>query len=183
MHKGFGFYSPHETTTLFLKASLVSIWIGLDLLVALIVGGLPRSVLERHALALTVVAAVLTAGTVFSMLLAWATGTLFGRGDEGTRHGPVGTAFRALKRKPYHLIVAGAVSAMITILVAGELLSAPPGLVDDTGRPVARINLEIARKCAEIASMEYALFRSDERVVLTQCMIQYDPSYASLRGS
>ena len=46
MQKGFGFYSPHETTILFLKATLVSIWVGLDLVVLFTVYGMTPSMHE-----------------------------------------------------------------------------------------------------------------------------------------
>jgi hypothetical protein len=181
MQKGFGFYSPHETTVLFMKAALISIWIGLDLVVLLTVLGLPRSVLERHAVMLVVVATILVAGTVFSLLFAWVTGSLFARPATTARSGFAAQACHALKGKPYHLIGAGIVVVPIVLFMIAFVASGRPSAryVD---APVSRANLAVANKCAEVASMEQSLFRSDERVVMTQCMLQYDKTYAALRS-
>lgn len=181
MQKGFGFYSPHETTILFLKASLVSIWIGLDLIVVLVVGSLPQSIIERHTVALNIAGVILAVGTVFSILFAWATGTLFGR-DSASGKAGLAHVSTALKGKPYHLIGTGIGAAVVLVLVTGQLLSGRYVVEDPSAQPLGRANLEVARKCTEIASMEHTLFRSDERIVMTQCMLQYDRTYASLRN-
>lgn len=44
MRKGFGFYSTHETAIFFLKTMLVSFWIGVDLIAALVISTFPATV-------------------------------------------------------------------------------------------------------------------------------------------
>jgi hypothetical protein len=181
MQKGFGFYSPHETTVFFLKAAFVSTWIGLDLLAALAVIGLPPNVVARHSLLLLVVSAILAAGTVFSILLAWATGSLFARTGNPVHRGFLHAFLHRLKDKPYQLIGAGAacVPAVMVVSIFMVFGHAPSRGAE---RSIGRANLAVAEKCTEVAARESELFRSDERIVMTQCMLQYDKTYAALRA-
>lgn len=183
MQKGFGFYSPHEATVLFQKATLVSIWIGLDLVVLLTISGLPSTIVERHLLLLVTVLAVLASGTVFSFLFAWITGSQFARTCDDSGRCPAAAAplLRAMNEKPLHFVGAGAVAALVAIALAVPLVIGV-ALGRNSDRLAGRANLAVAQKCTEVASLEQNLFRSDERIVMTQCMLQYDKTYAALRG-
>jgi hypothetical protein len=50
-------------------------------------------------------------------------------------------------------------------------------------KQLGRADIAIAKKCAEVASLERHLFQSDEQFVLTQCLIQYDKTYAEVRAN
>lgn len=181
MRKGFGFYSPHETTMFFLKALLLSFWLGVDLIAALIATTLPPGSLAQHGLLSVIAITILISGTVFSALFAWATGALFGREMADLKTNFVAARLHALKQRPGALIVAGIASASL-------LLSATAGLAiflrPDTDAAVrtGRANVAVATRCAEIAHLEGRLFRSSEQTVMAECLIQYDEKYASLRS-
>lgn len=185
MQKGFGFYSPHETTVLFLKATLVSIWVGLDLIVLFAVHSMAPSTIQRHLLLMAAAAVVLAAGTVFSLLFAWATGSLFGRpgpdGSSASTGGLVKATIETLKTSPYRLIGTGLAGAAIMLCVAWAALSSSL-FSGDSGQLAGRANMAVAQKCSEVAELEKSLFRSDERLVMTQCMLQYDKTYTATRN-
>lgn len=182
MRKGFGFYSSHETTIFLLKTILLSFWIGVDLLCLLAVSALPHSVLVQHRFMVVSVLVLLCAGTVFSFMFVWATGTLFGRATEPAERCFPGRAFDFLKRKPYHLIVA---ALLMTVFLA---LFSLRGLVSlqegkEAIMQVSRADTGVARKCSEIARLERWLFQADEGVIMAQCLLQYDQAYAGLRNT
>jgi hypothetical protein len=183
MQKGFGFYSPHETTILFLKATLVSIWVGLDLVVLFTVYGMTPSTVQRHLLLVIAAAVVLAAGTVFSLLFVWVTGSLFGRAAPedaaGSSGGRAASAIEALKRKPYHLVVAGISGVILMLCIVAPALSGSLSF-GGAGQLPGRANPAVVQKCSEVAQLEQSLFRSDERIVMAQCMLQYDKTYAAL---
>lgn len=180
MRKGFGFFSPHETSVFLLKALLLSFWIGVDLIACLVMWTIPLSVLLQNGVALIAVAAALVSGTVFSILFAWATGSLFGRQEPHAADNAVGAALQSLKRRPYLLLGAGAVAVSILLFFAARYFTA---LREESElmQQLGRANLAIARKCSEVATLERQLFQSDEQFVMAQCLIQYDQAYASLR--
>jgi hypothetical protein len=181
MNKGFGLYSTHETTIFFLKMMLVSFWIGVDLIAALIVSSIPVSVLARHGILVVAAMAILISGTVFSLLFTWATGSLFGRQAVRTETGAIRNALHKLKQHPYQLVAAGAAGVSVLLIFAVVhfiSLQRESELMKQLGRA----DLAIARKCAEVASLEKSLFQSDEQFVLTQCLLQYDKSYAMSAG-
>jgi hypothetical protein len=183
MQKGFGFYSPHETTILFLKATLVSIWVGLDLVVLFTVYGMTPSTVQRHLPLVIAAAVVLAAGTVFSVLFIWATGSLFGRtaseGDACNVGGLAASAIQTLKRKPYHLFGAGIAGVFLMLCIVAPAVS-DSLFSNGVSQPPGRANPAVVQKCSEVAELERSLFRSDERIVMAQCMLQYDKTYAAL---
>lgn len=180
MRKGFGFYSSHETTIFLLKAILLSFWIGVDLLGLLAVSALPHSVLAQHRLLVMSVLALLCTGTVFSAMFVWATGSLFGRSPEQAGRRLASRACNILKRKPYHLLGAGLlISVCLNLLSLRGLVSLQEG--KEAIMQVTRANTGIAKKCSEIARLERWLFQAEEDVIMAQCLLQYDHSYAGLR--
>jgi hypothetical protein len=180
MRKGLGFYSTHETTIFFLKAMLLSFWIGVDLIALMVLSTFSVAVLAQHAAAVMIAVAIFISGTVFSGLFAWATGSLFGRTGQQTENGVVADALQRLKQQPYYLIGAGVACASILVLAANCYL----GYLqreNELMSQIGRADMGIAKKCAEVASLEKNLFQSDEKFVMTQCLIQYDKTYAILR--
>jgi hypothetical protein len=181
MRKGFGLYSTHETTIFFLKAMLVSFWIGVDLIAALVIVTFPGSVLLEHGVLVIGAMAILISGTVFSMLFTWATGSLFGRQALNAETGVIQQTLQRLKRQPYHLLGAGAGGVLMLLVVAVSYFITMQRH-NELMKQVGRADLAIAKKCAEVASLERQLFQSDEQFVLTQCLIQYDKTYATGRN-
>lgn len=184
MRKGFGFYSPHEATMFFMKTLLISFWIGVDLIAALLLSTIPGSVLLRHGLLFLCAAAILAAGTVFSGLFAWATGSLFGpRAKTAQASGnAVREILERVRRDPWHLIGAGG-AGVAAVLIAATGYLAFLRYESEAMKQTGRADVVIAQKCAEVASLEKQLFHSDQQVVLAQCLLQYDENYASLRKS
>ncbi|MGH8807416.1 MAG: hypothetical protein ACREX0_06030 [Noviherbaspirillum sp.] len=180
MHKGFAFYSPHQTMTFFLKAVLLSFWIGLDVVAALVMSTMPDTVLVRYSACFIAAIAILAGGTVFSCLWAWLTGSLFGTQPE-TR-ATTRTRLISMKRKTGMLLGAGVV-ATAGVAVAAERHFAWLESESDPDRRFGRANLAIAKKCAEVASFEKSLFQTDEQIVMAQCLLQYDKGYAALHVS
>jgi hypothetical protein len=184
MRKGFGFYSPHESSSFFMKALLLSFWIGVDVLAALVLTTIPASMLLRHFLLFLGVSTVLAAGTVFSILFVWATGSLFGpRAPSAPKARNVLEAtLQRVQREPFHLLCVGASGVAVCVFLAAVHLV----LLDraaESARQAGRADVVVAQKCAEVASLERQLFQSDQQVVLAQCLLQYDENYASLRKS
>jgi hypothetical protein len=177
MRKGFGLYSTHETTIFFLKAMMVSFWIGVDLIAALVISTFPASVLVQHGVLVIGAMAILISGTVFSLLFTWATGSLFGRQAVKAETGAIQQTLQRLKHQPYHLLGTGAGGVLMLFAVAVSYFVAMQRH-NELMKQVGRADLAIARKCAEVASLERQLFQSDEQFVLTQCLIQYDKTYA-----
>lgn len=182
MRKGFGLYSTHETTIFFLKLMLVSFWIGIDLIAALLISTFPVSVLAQHGVLVVAAMAILISGTVFSALFTWATGSLFGRQAVDADTGAIGAALQRLKHQPYHLLAAGGTAVTILLLIAVVHFVSMQRQAE-LMKQIGRADLAIARKCAEVANLEGHLFQSDEQLVLAQCLIQYDKTYAVMRAS
>lgn len=179
MHKGFAFYSPHQTTTFFLKAVLLSFWIGHDVVAALVMSTMPGTMLTRHSAFFITAIAVLAGGTVFSCLWAWMTGSLFGTQTEA--RAATGNPLTSLKKKSGILLGAGLV-ATAGVAVAAERHFAWLESESDPERRLGRANLVIAKKCAEVAGLEKGLFQTDEQIVMAQCLLQYDKGYAALHA-
>jgi hypothetical protein len=185
MYKGFGDYSPHETTTFFLKALLLSFWAGMDLMALLVLLSFPLSMLLQHQILLIGMSAVLIAGTVFSVLFAWATGSTFGCEKAQNAHeayGPLRHALLRVRRDPAQLAAAGIVVVALLVVGASALLSTLKREREEM-KEVGRADPVVARKCREVASMERQLFQSDPQSVTVQCLLQYDDTYAPLRKS
>ncbi|MGZ3240899.1 MAG: hypothetical protein ACXWIN_04680 [Burkholderiaceae bacterium] len=181
MQKGFGLYAPHETTIFLLKSLLLSFWIGIDLIAALVASTLPTGVLVRHGLLLTIALAILIFGTVFSALFVWATGSLFAKDPSDLKNSSMALLLRALKQERNRLIGCGiAGSTLMLLVMCAGLLVLQNGI--DEEKRTGHASAEISQKCSEIAALEQRLFQSDEQVVLAECLIQYDEKYASLRN-
>jgi hypothetical protein len=178
MHKGFGLYSPHEATSFFLKTMLVSFWVGVDLIAILVMSSFPAGTLARHGGLIVGAGTVLIAGTVFSALFVWATGSLFGR-QAGNDLAGWRLALHQLQCEPWKLLGAGALAVVIlTGALAGHVRGAQKEA--DGALQLGRADLAMGAKCAEVARLEGSLFRSDEQFVMAQCLIQYDKQYAEL---
>jgi hypothetical protein len=180
MQKGLGLYSTHQTTIFFLKATLLSFWIGVDLIALMLLSTFSIAVLAQHAAVVMVAVSIFISGTVFSGLFVWATGSLFGRTGPQTASGVVAKGLQRLKQQPGHLIGAGVVAIAILILAANSYFSYLQH-ENELISQIGRADMGIARKCAEVADLEKHLFQSDEKFVMTQCLIQYDRTYAILR--
>ncbi|RJF96864.1 hypothetical protein D3870_21005 [Noviherbaspirillum cavernae] len=182
MRKGFGLYSPHEATTFFLKTMLVSFWVGVDLIAALVLSTFSSDLIARHGILIFAVAAILIVGTVFSSLFSWATGSLFARQAGEAGAGSVARTLQTLKREPYQLLGAGAIAVFILLCgTAGYLRS-----LQKEAEPVVqfgRADATLGKKCSEVARLEKSLFQSDEQFVMAQCLVQYDQQYAALRNT
>lgn len=179
MHKGFAFYSPHETTVFLLKAVLLSFWIGIDLIGALQALTMPASLLLRHGFLFAAIVTLLGAGTLFSILFIWSTGSLFGPHDEpalSARHA-LAQVLRRIKRDPYRLLASGGAGVAVLLCAVSSYL-----LVlhkeSEGNRELGRADVAIARKCEEVATLERQLFQSDQQLVMAQCLLQYDDNYA-----
>lgn len=181
MHKGFGLYSPHEATTFFLKTMLVSFWVGVDLIAALVMSTFAVNTIIQHGFMILVSSTILITGTVFSALFAWATGSLFARTADAEVTGGMSGRLQKLKREPYQLIVAGSVIVFILLcMMVGYIRHFQTE--SDTMQQLGRANVVLGKKCSEVASLEKNLFQSDEQFVMAQCLIQYDQQYAALRN-
>ncbi|RZI42227.1 hypothetical protein EGT07_13475 [Herbaspirillum sp. HC18] len=119
---------------------------------------------------------LLIAGTIFSMVFAWATGTLFARPGLDRKSPAL-----HLKRSAGGLIGFASVAVFLSFLVA-TCVFWQAQQENEVMRKMGRATPEIASKCAEIASLERKLFQSDEQFVLAQCLIQYDKQYAAMSG-
>jgi hypothetical protein len=182
MRKGFGLYSTHETTIFFLKMVLLSFWIGVDLIAVLVIATLPPTVLTQHGVLVVAAMAILISGTVFSGLFTWATGSLFGKQAVHAEAGAIGAALQRLKRQPYQLVATGVMGVSVLLVIAVYHFISMQQQNEPT-KQVGRADLAIAKKCTEVASLERYLFQSDELFVLTQCLIQYDKTYAEVRAN
>lgn len=178
MHKGFGLYSPHESTTFFLKALLLSFWVGLDVIAGLLLLNIPALALIEHWFAILVAMTVLFTATTFSLLFVCVTGILFGRtaAEAGSNAFPM---WQRIQRQPSQLIYAGVAGSAILIVAFSAFLLY---LRHETALQlqIGRADMEMARKCEEVASLEKGLFHSEEQFVMTQCLLQYDRTYAAL---
>lgn len=182
MNKGFGLYSPHEATTFFLKTMLVSFWIGVDLIAVLVMSTFSPSTIAQHGGGILMAGGVLIAGTVFSGLFAWATGSLFAKPSDEELVKGVRQFLWQLKREPVRLLGAGMIAvSVLTCAMAGYVHTVQKAAEAQGMTQLGRANVALGKKCAEVARLESALFRSDEQFVMAQCLIQYDQQYASLR--
>jgi len=177
MHKGFGFYSAGETAIFLTKSLLLSFWLGLDAIAALVMTAFSLADVMRHALLLVVVLAVLIGGTVFSAFFVWATGSP--PRVSGTS-GAATAALAALKERPHYLIGACTAAASACLVVAAGGLALLQWKHADT-LEIGRADLALAAKCAEVARLEDRLFEANQQFVMAQCLIQYDAKYAALR--
>jgi len=172
MRKGFGLYAPHETTVFFVKAMLVSVWIGIDVVAGLLVARFSSGDLARYGWLLLFAFLVLLCGTVFSILFAWSTGALFGPDVRQTKKHGVGALLEQAKRSPHALLVLGAsLVAAGTLLAIASLVFLRAGA--DAVTHAACVRPEIANRCVEVARLEGKLFQSDEQKVFEQCVAQY----------
>ena len=171
MRKGFGFYAPHEATSLFLKVALVSLWIGVDIVAVLYASTVPHEDFT-HSLLMPVAFLVLVSGTVFSVLIAWATGSLFGKKAIAAGSSRIAVTLYDLKRDPRRLLGVGAAAVVAIVSIAGYVFYWDGG--DNHAEPASCINPVLAEKCSEVARLEGKLFRSDEHKILSKCLIQYD---------
>ncbi|WP_382251804.1 hypothetical protein [Herbaspirillum sp. GCM10030257] len=139
---------------------------------------IPASVLVQNRLVILGAITVLSTATVFSILFAWATGTLFGRRQIATESG-MSSVLHRIKQELSWLIGVGFAGGAIPILVAVVYFSSLQRETEQH-QQIGRANIGISKKCAEIAALERGLFQSDEQFVMTQCLLQYDRTYAAL---
>jgi hypothetical protein len=86
MQKGFGHYSHQETTIFFLKAILLSFWLGIDMLALLLAFAIPAGIMAEHRVTLVVAITILFSCTLTSILFIWATGSLGEEPDARSKH-------------------------------------------------------------------------------------------------
>jgi hypothetical protein len=172
MRKGFGHYAPHEAVAFLLKAALVSLWVIAGVISALVVTTAPR---ERIAFDDPIVLAaflVLVAGMVFSILLSWATGSLFAKPAASMPTGLIGDMLTHLKRSSHALLGTGLFAVAVATVVAGSWASGHKK-ISTAQEPKSCIDPIIARKCTEVARMENQLFQTDEQKTLAECFARY----------
>jgi hypothetical protein len=178
MHKGFGLYSPHETTIFFLKALLLSFWIGVDLIAALVASALPAGSLAQHGFMTAVVMAILISGTVFSALFVWVTGSLFAVKPAEVSSKFLVAYILALKQQPGKLLLFGLMSVAVILALSYAMLSRQGEEID---KRISQVNFAVTNKCAEVASLENKLFQTREETVMAECLLQYDEKTVALR--
>lgn len=182
MHKGFGLYSPHETTVFLLKTLLLSFWAGVDVIAILLVySGSPVELGDQGVLAFASFA-FLVCGTVISLLFAWATGSLFGRRHGDGDGGGVASFLLGLKLHPSRLVCTGLVTASLLLAFMAWCLFPVQSPGAQSAR-ASRASPDIAKKCSEIAGLEHRLFQSDVKVAAAECLLQYDEKYAAMRSA
>lgn len=170
MRKGFGLYAPHETTVFLLKTILVSFWIGIDTIAAVLAWRMPSDDIA-HRLLMLAVLLVLASGTVFALLFALVTGSLFARNPGDAAQGWWQRFLQNVKQDPVRLRGVGAWAVAI-IVTAGACHAFLFG-EDRLAGSIRCVNPALAAKCTEVARLEGKLFLSDEREVLWKCLEQY----------
>lgn len=172
MRKGFGLYAPHETTVFLLKIALVSLWIIAGVISALVVMTAPR---ERIAFDDPIVLAaslVLVTGMVFSILLSWATGSLFAKSAVSMPTGLIGSMLTRVKRSSHALLGTGLFAVAVAGGMAGSWASGHKKS-PAAQAPKSCIDPVIASKCSQVARMENQLFETDEQKTLAECFARY----------
>lgn len=172
MRKGFGLYAPHETTAFLLKTILVSFWIGIDTIAAVLAWRMTYDD-TSHRLLMLAVLLVLASGTVFALLFSWVTGSLFARIPDDVTQGRWRRFLQDVKQEPLRLLGVGACT--VAVIVAAGACHAFLFGDDRQAGSMRCVNPALAEKCAEVARLEGKLFLSDEREVLTKCLEQYGP--------
>ena len=170
MRKGFGLYAPHETTAFLLKTILVSFWIGVDTIAAVLAWRMNYDD-TAHRLLMLAVLLVLASGTVFALLFAWVTGSLFAKNPDDATQGRWQRFSQDAKQDPVRMLYVGACSIAV-MMTAGACHAFLFG-DDRQAGSISCVNPALAEKCAEVARLEGKLFLSDEREVLSKCVEQY----------
>lgn len=176
MIKAVGFYSPHETTVFYLKTLLLSFWLGIDLVAVLIAATLSSDILAHYRVLTTSAMAILIFGTTFAAVSAWAAGSLVAVRQADVKPSRVRTRLAFLKRCswPVIFIIIANVSILLAVGIAHFIFSSPAGRT-------AYVSPAMARKCAEVASLERQQFQANELASMAECLIQYDEKYLYLR--
>lgn len=182
MFKSVGFYSPQETTVFFLKTLLLSFWFGIDLVAVLIAATFSPGSLAQHRVLTAIAMAILIFGTTFAVVFAWAAGPLFAVKQADVRPSRVSASLAFLKRHSWQLIAIGIanLSILLTAVAVHFMFSSPE---NGPANRVAHASPAMARKCAELASLERQLYQANELASMAECLIQYDEKYSFLRNS
>lgn len=183
MRKGFQLYSPHQETILFLKAILISFWMGLDAIAILIISTLSSNDLLQRRFLLAVIMTVLILGTLFSLLFVWTRSPLSEKPTAPQEKNRLKKFLQTLKKLPYDLIcasIAGTVGAIFIFNMLTEHFKQSP---QERIAPKHSISVDAAlvKKCTEVAQLEKDLFQSDEQALMAQCLHQYDKKYSELK--
>lgn len=178
MIKGVGFYSPYETTVFFLKTLLLSFWLGIDLVAVMIGATLSSDILAHYRVLTTSAIAILIFGTTFAAVFAWAAGSLVAvkQADSKPSRLPAWLAFLKRCSWPVIAIFIANFSILLAVAIAHVMFSSPA----DRNASVSPV---MARKCAEVASLERQQFQANELASMAECLIQYDEKYRYLRHS
>jgi hypothetical protein len=170
MRKGFGLYAPHETTAFLLKTILVSFWIGIDTIAAMLAWHTTHGD-TAHRLLMLAALLVLASGSIFALLFAWVTGSLFARNPDDATQGRWQQFLQGVKQDPLLLLGVGACTVAV-IVAAGGCHAFLFG-EDRLAGAIRCVNPALAEKCAEVARLEGKLFLSEESEVLSKCLEQY----------
>lgn len=175
MRKGFGLYAPHETTVFLLKIALVSLWVIAGVISALVVTTAPRERIAFDDPILLAAFLVLVAGMVFSILLSWATGSLFAKSAASMPTGLIGGMLTRVKRSSRALLGTGLFAVAVAGGMAGSWASGHKK-TSAAQAPKNCIDPVIASKCSQVARMENQLFETDEQKTLAACFAKYGKS-------
>jgi magnesium-transporting ATPase (P-type) len=182
MIKGVGFYSPHETTVFFLKTLLLSFWFGIDLVAVLIAATFSPDSLAQYRVLTAIAMAILIFGTTFAAVFAWAAGSLVAVKQADVRPSRVPASLAFLKRHSWQLIAIGIANLSILLTaVTVHFMFSPPA--NGPANRAAHASPAMAKKCAEVASLERQQFQANELTSMAECLIQYDEKYSFLRNS